>query len=198
MNKKLTNPEQFIIDSLNESADVKRAVAQHCTESITTVCKTIAASFKAGNQLLICGNGGSASDSEHLAGEFTCRLSGEFNRPAMPAVALTANTNFLTAFTNDFGFDRIFERQVEAIGKKGDVLLGISTSGNSENVIKAVKLAKKKGITTVALCGDKGNLVEICDYAICVPTQNNMRIQEAHIVIYHLICYIVEREVYGE
>ncbi len=198
MNKRIEDVSGFIKESFTESAQVKLDVVKHCTADIIKACSAIAKAFKAGNQLLICGNGGSAADSEHLAAEFTCRLSANFNRPALPATALTVNSPYLTAFTNDFGFERIFERQIEAIGKKGDVLIGISTSGNSPNVIKAVELAKKKELVTISLCGNKGKLKELADISICVPSESNMRIQEAHIVIYHTLCHIVEREVYGE
>ena len=127
---------------LLESAETSREVSNRCLGSIVAASELIAGAFRSGSKVLLCGNGGSAADCQHMATEFVSRLTGDFERPGLPAIALTTDTSFLTAYSNDCGFDGIFERQVSALGKTGDVLIGISTSGNSENVIRAVRAAK--------------------------------------------------------
>src|SRR5438046_8721750 len=143
---------------LSAAADVLRLTLDQCGPVILAAADLIAASFQSGGKLLLCGNGGSAADCQHLASEFTCRLSADFVRPALPALALTTDTSFLTAYPNDFEFEGIFARQVQALGKPGDVLLGISTSGGSANVIKAVETARTLDIKTIALTGNRGRL----------------------------------------
>ena len=149
-------------------------------------------------KILFCGNGGSAADSQHIATEFMIRLSHDIERPAMGAIALTTDTSNLTAGGNDIGFENVFARSVEGIGNEGDVLVGISTSGNSENVIRAMKKAKEKKIITVGFLNMKGGkLLKECDYSICIPSENVQRIQESHITVGHILCEITEREIYG-
>src|SRR5437879_5763667 len=143
---------------LHESAAVKLRAVDVCMDSILSAADMITESFRVAGKLLLCGNGGSAADCQHLAAEFTSRLSANFVRPALPAIALTTDTSFLTAYANDFDFEGIFARQVEALGKPGDVLLGISTSGNSKNVIRAVETAKSMGLKTIVLTGSPPTL----------------------------------------
>ena len=151
-------------------------------------------SFEVGNKLLICGNGGSAADAQHLAAEFVIRLSHDIKRPALPAISLTTDTSQLTAGGNDIGFENVFARQVEAYGRSGDILLGISTSGNSKNILRAFKLAKEKKLKTIGLLGaGGGESKKICDISIVIPSNDVQHIQEAHITVEHIICEWVER-----
>jgi D-sedoheptulose 7-phosphate isomerase len=187
----------FIKDSLKESSEIKLKVLESCFDDIMKVSGIIIESIKKGNKLLFCGNGGSAADCQHLATEFMVRLSHDVKRPAIGAIALTTDSSNITAGGNDIGFESIFARNVEGIGNKDDVLIGISTSGNSENIIKAVKKAKEKGIVTIGLLGKTGGkLKNECDYSICVPSENVQRIQESHITVGHILCEITEREIY--
>ncbi len=182
---------------LLESADVKRRVAEACADAVVAAADLIAAAFRAGGKLLICGNGGSAADCQHMAAELVSRLTKEFERPGLPAIALTTDTSFLTAFANDCGFDGIFDRQVRALGKPGDVLLGISTSGNSPNVIQAVTAAQALRMRTVALTGAGGRLASMADVAISVPSGDTQYIQESHLAIEHIVCGLVERDLFA-
>jgi D-sedoheptulose 7-phosphate isomerase len=156
----------------------------------------IVQAFRAGGKLLLCGNGGSAADCQHMAAEFVSRLTKTFERPGLPAIALTTDSSFLTAYANDCGFDGVFERQVQALGQPGDVVLGISTSGNSPNVVRAVRRARAAGLRSIALTGDGGLLGSLADVAIAVPSTDTQHIQEAHLAIEHLICWLVERELF--
>lgn len=157
-------------------------------EAIGMACKT---AIETGHKILLCGNGGSAADSQHIAAEFVGRFVKE--RCSLPAIALTTDTSILTAVGNDYGYDQIFLRQVEGLGQAGDVLIGISTSGNSANVVKAVELAKTMGIQTFAFTGDGGGkLKELCDLTLAVPTKTTTRVQEMHILAGHIICELVE------
>ncbi len=147
-----------------------------------------------GRKILICGNGGSAADSQHMAAEFVGRFVKE--RQSLPALALTVDTSLLTAVGNDYGFDCVFSRQVEGLGQEGDVLIAISTSGNSANVVKAVKTAKEKGIYVIALTGENGGiLAKESDFCLAVPSQVTARIQEMHIMIIHMICEVAEADI---
>ena len=184
---------------LLESAEVKRQVAENCIEAILAAADLIADTFRSGGKVLLCGNGGSAADCQHMAAEFVSRLSKDFDRPALPAIALTTDTSFLTAFTNDCGFDGVFERQIEGLGKPGDVLVAISTSGNSPNVIRAVEAAKAKNIRTIGLTGNGGSaLSRLAHIAISVPSANTQFIQEAHLAIEHTICELVEHSLFSQ
>lgn len=160
---------------------------------IVDAARLIADAFRSGGKLLLCGNGGSAADCQHMAAEFTSILTKDFNRPGLPAIALTTDTSFLTAFSNDSGFEGIFSRQVQALGKPGDVLVAISTSGNSPNVVRAVETARSGGVRTIALTGSGGRLKQMTDIAIAVPSTATSHIQEAHLAIEHIICDVVER-----
>jgi D-sedoheptulose 7-phosphate isomerase len=179
------------------TAKVMWLTLDDCAPAILAAADLIVESLRSGGKLLLCGNGGSAADCQHLATEFTCRLSADFARPALPALALTTDTSFLTACTNDFDFECVFARQVEALGKSGDVLLGISTSGASENVIIALEAARSLGIKTIALTGDHGPLRDVADVAVCVPSACTAHIQEAHLAIEHIVCHLVERALFA-
>jgi phosphoheptose isomerase len=181
---------------LHQSADTKRRTAEVCDDAIIAAADLIAQTFRAGAKVLLCGNGGSAADCQHMATEFVSRLTKDVERPGLPAIALTTDTSFLTAFANDCGFDGVFERQVEALGQPGDLLIGISTSGNSPNVVRAVRRARSDGLRSVVLTGAHGQLASLADVAIAVPSTDTQHIQEAHLAIEHLLCWLVERDLF--
>jgi D-sedoheptulose 7-phosphate isomerase len=183
---------------LSESNAVRQLVMERCASQIVDAARIVAAAYRDGKKLLLCGNGGSAADCQHMAAEFVSRLTKEVQRRALPALALTTDTSFLTAFANDCGYEGIFERQVEALGESGDVLLSISTSGSSKNVVRAMTLATQKGLRTIALIGEGGIMKEMADVAITVPSGQTQYIQESHLSIEHLICELVERELFSE
>ena len=176
---------------LEESARVKRALAEQSADAIARAAGIVAESLRQGGRVLLFGNGGSAADSQHIAGEFCGRLSRE--RPALPAIALTANTSDLTALGNDYGFERVFARLVEAHGRTGDVAIAISTSGNSPNVLAAVDTARAAGLRTIAFTGrGGGKLAGRVDLALVVPSDDTQRIQESHIAIGHALAELVD------
>ena len=183
---------------LQTSADTLRRTAEQCGSAIVVAAERIAQCFTSGGKLLLCGNGGSAADCQHLAAEFTCRLSKDFTRPGLPALALTTDTSFLTAYANDFDFDGIFARQVQVLGKPGDILIAISTSGSSPNVITAAEAARRQALGTIALTGESGRLRHLVDVAICIPGTDTQHVQEAHLAVEHLLCHLAERMVFGE
>lgn len=164
-------------------------------DTIIKIATQMVKAFRRGNKVLLFGNGGSAADAEHIA----CEMAGKFSiyRDPLPAIALTTNTSSLTAIANDFGYDEVFARQLRGLLNKGDVVIGISTSGNSPNVIKAIEEANENGAVTVALTGQGGKLKKIAEYALSIPSTNTPRIQEAHIVAGHIICYLVETALFG-
>src|SRR2546422_9608678 len=182
---------------LRASAETKRRTADECDDAIVAAADLIVRAFRADAKLLLCGNGGSAADCQHMATEFVSRLTKSFERPGLPAIALTTDTSFLTAFANDCGFDGVFERQVQALGRPGDLLIGISTSGNSPNVVLAVKWARTPGLRSVVLTAAQGPLAGLADVAISVPSTDTQHIQEAHLAIEHLICWLVERDLFA-
>ncbi len=174
-----------------DSANLKLRFAQKNAETLSQVVKVIVEAFKAGNKLLLFGNGGSAADAQHLAAEFINRYLIE--RPPLPALALTTDTSVLTSISNDYSFPEVFVKQIKALGKAGDVAIGISTSGTSPNVIKGLKTAKEMGLKTIALVGgDGGELAKIADWALIVESASTPRIQEVHITIGHIICEMVD------
>jgi D-sedoheptulose 7-phosphate isomerase len=180
--------------ALNSSADLKKVVAETMAEQIGEAAEKLATAIRGGGKAIFCGNGGSAADSQHLATELVVRLSGKNNRGALPAISLTTNTSILTACANDFGFDEIFSRQVEALGRPGDILFAISTSGNSENIVRAVKAAQKIGAITIGFLGcGGGRLAKLVDLPLIIPSDNTQRIQECHIAIGHIIIELAER-----
>ncbi len=182
-----------ITEYLNQSIAVKRSVIENNLEPIFASIKMILAALKGGNTIYIAGNGGSAADAQHWAAEFVGRFQKE--RRALPVVALTTNTSIITAIGNDYGFTKIFSRQIEAFAQKGDVFIAVSTSGNSDNLIEALQVAKKSGVGTIALLGASGgNMKEMADISIIIDSPETCFIQEAHIAIEHLIVKLVEVE----
>jgi D-sedoheptulose 7-phosphate isomerase len=185
--------KNLVREKLVEGLAVVEAVAQdpalHAT--LTDAAAVTATALKAGRKLMVAGNGGSAADAQHLVAEFVSRLVAD--RPAMRAVALTTDTSILTAVGNDYGYERIFTRQIEAIGQPGDVFMGISTSGNSPNVLRALELSRTMGIATIGLTGKTGGKMrDLCDYLIAIPSDVTMYIQQAHLALEHIFCLIVE------
>ena len=191
--------QDLVRDRIQSSINVKQALLKDSAfhDLVAQVAMQIVKSLRADGKVLFFGNGGSAADAQHLAAEFTGRYLRE--RRALPALALHANTSALTAIGNDYGFDFVFARQLEALGKEGDVAVGISTSGNSSNVVRAMEVAKSKSIYTVALVGASGGAMkELADCALCMPSNETPRIQECHILTGHLICEIVEEMLFDE
>jgi len=180
---------------LRESGEVKRALAESAAETVARAAGLCIESLRAGGKILLFGNGGSASDAQHIAAELSGRLSRE--RPALAAMALTANSSELTALGNDYGFDHVFTRLVEAHGREGDVAIAISTSGNSPNVLAAVKEARDRGLHTIGLVGKGGGkLAPLVDCAVVVPSDDTQRIQESHITVGHALCELVDEALF--
>lgn len=186
--------QKIIQQRFVEHLEVANAVMQSgILEQIERIATVVKAALANGNKILFCGNGGSAADSQHLAAEFVGRFQKE--RQGLPAIALTVDTSILTAVGNDYGFDKVFVRQVEALGNKGDVLVGISTSGNSPNVVAAIELAKAKGMYCVGMtAAGGGKMATMCDECIAVPAKITARAQEMHILIGHILCELVDGE----
>lgn len=178
-----------VLSALMSSAEVM--------QNFDEILARVVHAFRSRRKLLIAGNGGSAADAQHFAGELVSRFY--FDRPAIAAIALTTDTSVLTAIGNDYGFEKVFSRQIEALGKKGDVFIAISTSGNSLNVLKALEQARLQGLTTIGLTGRSGGLMKpLCDICICVPSESTPRIQECHLVLEHALCACIEEELFGE
>ncbi|NDC36724.1 MAG: SIS domain-containing protein [Proteobacteria bacterium] len=192
------NPVELIQKRLIESNTVRMMVAEQCSANIAQAALLISQAFRNEKKLLLCGNGGSAADCQHLAAEFVSRLTIKVQRRALPAIALTTDTSFLTAYSNDCGYEGVFERQVEALGQAGDVLLGISTSGGSKNVVRAMELGRSKGLSCIALIGEGGVMRSFADVTIAVPSKHTQYIQECHLSIEHLLCELVERELFSD
>jgi D-sedoheptulose 7-phosphate isomerase len=189
---------KFINDSLTESSETKLKIQQECQADILACADIVTNAYRKSKKLLLCGNGGSAADCQHIATEFMIRLSHTIVRPALPAIALTTDSSNLTAGGNDIGYENVFARNVEGLGNEEDVLLVISTSGNSGNLIKAVEKARTKNIKVIAfLGGNGGKLLPLVDKAIVIPSSNTQRIQEGHITVAHIICELVENELYA-
>jgi D-sedoheptulose 7-phosphate isomerase len=183
--------ESIIQKRFKESTEVKNRFLKENLSRLLDVVKLISRCFEAGNKLFFFGNGGSAADAQHLAAEFVNRYI--MDRPPLPAIALTTDASILTSVSNDFSFSEIFSKQLKALGKEGDVAVGISTSGASPNIIKAFEVAKEMGMKTIALTGnDGGSLAKIADFSLIVPSSSTPRIQEAHILIGHILCELVE------
>jgi D-sedoheptulose 7-phosphate isomerase len=169
---------------------------EQLSDTLVTIGKLTADAMRSGHKLLVAGNGGSAADAQHLVAEFVVRFT--VNRPALRAIALTTDSSILTAAGNDFGFDHIFSRQIEALGQPGDVFLGISTSGNSPNILKSLHQAKKMNITTVGFSGNNGGLMRsLCDHNIIIPSSVTANIQESHLALEHIFCMLVECFTFG-
>lgn len=192
----MTSAQKYIKKQFRESAEVKNLMAENLSSEIENVAKQVVSALQNGQKILWCGNGGSAADSQHLSTELMSRL--RFNRPGIPSIALTTDTSFLTAHTNDFDFEDIFSRQIIALGQPGDVLIGISTSGNSKNVLQAIKTASAKKILTIAFSGKTGGeMKKLADCCLTVPSDDTQRIQEGHITIGHILCDLIEKSLYG-
>ena len=189
--------KEKIENIIKASIDTKQQVLENelLLQTINSCIHKIVTAFRSGNKVLFCGNGGSAADAQHLAAEFSGRFYTD--RKALPAEALHCNTSYLTAVANDYSFDVIYSRLIDGIGQHGDVLIGLSTSGNSKNIIKAFETAKEKGMVTIGFTGlTGGQLKSVSDYLINVPSADTPRIQESHILIGHIICQLVEEKIF--
>ena len=188
--------KEDVIKELAESAEVKRAVTEQLADAILKAAQMIIDAYKSGNKVLLVGNGGSAADAQHLATELVGRFMLE--RKALPAIALTTDTSALTAVSNDYGYEKVFSRQIEAQATVGDILLAMSTSGTSPNILAAIEAARAMGMQAIVMTGEKGLPLKEGCLVLAVPSNKSPRIQEAHITIGHVICYLVEKELFGE
>ncbi len=191
--------KQYIYHQIADSAATKQSILENepLLDLLVEVAQKCVEVYKNGKKILIAGNGGSAADAQHFAAELVGRYG--FDRPSLPSLALTTDTSALTAIGNDYGYDYVFSRQLEGLGVQGDLFIGISTSGNSQNVLNAFESAKARGITTVALVGrDGGKMGQMADYAIIIPSEKTPRIQESHLLVEHIICDIIEKEIFGD
>lgn len=188
--------KEAVIKIFEEAARVKIAFAKENADRIVEVVHLIARTFREGHKVILFGNGGSATDASHIAAEFVNRFL--IDRPPLPAIALNTDIAVLTSISNDFGYDQIFSKQLTALGHEGDVVIGISTSGNSPNVIKALDVAKKNGMKTVVLTGGTGGkMTNLADYTFVVPSRHTPHIQETHITLGHILCQLVDEELFG-
>ena len=191
--------KNYIKNQVKLSFETKQAIYENekLLNDIEKVSRLCVELYKNNKKTILAGNGGSAADAQHIAAEMVGRYG--FDRPSLPSLALTTDTSALTAIGNDFGYDKVFSRQLEGMGQDGDLFIGISTSGNSENIINAFNSAKDKNIITVALTGkDGGEMAKIADISLIVPSESTPRIQESHILIGHIICDIIEKEIFGD
>jgi D-sedoheptulose 7-phosphate isomerase len=183
--------ESMASEELLAGVELRQRAARELSAPVAAAARLIAEAYRQGGKLLLCGNGGSAADAQHYATELVARLY-QRERPALAAIALTTDTSALTAIANDYGFEKVFARQVEALGRPGDVLLGISTSGNSANVLAAFEAARSRGMRCVAMTGAHGRMQELADVTLAVPSANTMRIQEIHLALGHILCRLIE------
>lgn len=181
---------ELVLDYAREGTELRERFFKENSQAVVTVGRTLALCLAKGGKILFCGNGGSAADAQHLAAEFINRF--QLERPPLPAIALTTDTSILTAIGNDYGFDQVFVKQVQALGRPGDVLVGITTSGNSPNVVAAMRAARDKGLTTIAMTGKNGEVVQFSDLAILVPSTVTALVQEIHIACGHLMCKLTD------
>lgn len=193
-----TDHRAFITKTIQQSIDLKSSILQHgeILERINEVSNLCIQTLQSGNRILLAGNGGSAADAQHIAAEFVCRFN--FERPGLPALALATNYSMITAAGNDYSFDDVFAREIEANGQPGDLFIGISTSGNSTNILNAMEACRQKQIYRVGLAGEGGKIAEMTDQCIHVPSALTPRIQECHILIGHIICEIVENTLFPQ
>lgn len=195
----MLNAKKLIAASVAESIETKQKLVHEQSAQIEECGKLLASVYEKEGKILFCGNGGSAADSQHIAAELVIRFRSKINRAALPAIALTVDPSMMSAGGNDIGFENVFARLVEAYGKSGDALVAISTSGNSENVIRAVIAAKQQGVLTIGLLGGNGGkLLPLCDRSVVVPSDVTARIQESHILIGHIWCEIIEETIFPE
>lgn len=191
--------KSYVKDQVKKSYETKQAIYanEELLDTIVDVAQRCVDLYKTDKKTMLAGNGGSAADAQHIAAELVGRYG--FDRPSIPSLALTTDTSNLTAIGNDYGYDQVFSRQLEGMGQEGDIFIGISTSGNSVNIVNAFESAKKKGITTVALVGrDGGKMAQMADVSIIIPSNSTPRIQESHILVGHIICDIIEKEIFGD
>jgi D-sedoheptulose 7-phosphate isomerase len=191
--------KEYLIREITKTKETVDAVLQDNTLLSDTikVTEVVLRAIRNGGKIMFAGNGGSAADSQHLAAELVSKLC--YDRPGLPAIALTTDTSALTAIGNDYGYDKSFSRQLDAIGNEGDVFIGISTSGNSANVLLALEAARKKGITTIGFAGGSaGKMPPLCDHILVAPSDETPKIQECHIMLGHIVCALVEEEIFGE
>lgn len=188
--------KNVILNILEAGITAKRSCVESNLDNLITAADMLTACMAAGGKVLIFGNGGSAADAQHLAAEFINRF--QIERPPLAAIALTTDTSVLTSISNDYHFDDIFSKQIKALGKKGDIAWGLSTSGNSPNVVKAVKTAQKIGISTIGMTGRGGELAKCADLVFAVDSDTTARIQETHITLGHILCELLERKLYPE
>lgn len=187
----------FILQQIKDSVEAKERILKDAAliDLIDLIAKDLIAAYRAGKKTLVAGNGGSAADAQHIAAEFVSRFY--FDRPALASIALTVDTSAITAIGNDYGYEYLFSRQLEANAQQGDFYIAISTSGNSKNILKSLETAKRLGVKTIGLTGAKGGkMKEMTDYCICVPSDETPRIQESHILIGHILCAAVEKELF--
>ena len=191
--------KNYIKNQIKKSYETKQNIYNdnELLNKIEQVAEMCVSLYRGSNKTILAGNGGSAADAQHIAAELVGRYG--FDRPSIPSLALTTDTSNLTAIGNDYGYDKVFSRQLEGMGQDGDIFIGISTSGNSANIINAFKSAKEKNIATVALVGkDGGEMAKLADISLVVPSDSTPRIQESHILIGHILCDIIEKEIFGD
>ncbi|CAN7239494.1 D-sedoheptulose-7-phosphate isomerase [Paenibacillus sp. LjRoot56] len=189
----------YISSEILRAMEIKRAISKDSDilRLIEQAARNMIEVYRNGNKIMLGGNGGSAADAQHIAGEFVSRFY--FDRPGLPCIALTTDSSILTAIGNDYGYEQLFARQIQANGQRGDIFIGISTSGNSPNVIRGLEMCRAMGITTIGLTGESGGrMAALCDICIRIPSQETPRIQEAHILIGHILCAIVEESIFGK
>jgi D-sedoheptulose 7-phosphate isomerase len=197
METKTDEEVNLIQKEFQESVDLKNQVKEKLSDKIIEIADVLGECIRNGGKILLCGNGGSAADAQHFAGELVVRLSSDYTRGAIPAIALSSDNFVLTACANDFGFEQVFSRQIEALGKPEDVLLCISTSGSSPNLIKAIEKAEEKRMKTIGLLGkDGGKMAKSTDFCLVVPSQKTQRIQEVHITICHVLTSLIEKALF--
>ena len=191
--------KNYVKDQIKKSYETKQAIYENeiLIDKIVQVAKKCVELYRGNNKTILAGNGGSAADAQHIAAELVGRYG--FDRPSIPSLALTTDTSNLTAIGNDYGYDKVFSRQLEGMGQDGDIFIGISTSGNSQNIINAFEVAEYKNIFTVALVGkDGGKMAKMADLSIVIPSDSTPRIQESHILIGHILCDIIEKEIFAD
>ena len=189
----------YINDQLNESISVQKEILQNKSllDVIERASVTCIESLKKGNKILLAGNGGSAADSQHIAGELVSRFA--FDRPGLSAIALTTDTSIMTAIGNDYGYESLFSRQIQAVGNEGDIFIAYSTSGESPNILKAIEDAKINKLISIGMTGQtNGSMNKLCDFLIEIPSKDTPKIQEGHLVVGHIICGIIEQEIFGK
>jgi D-sedoheptulose 7-phosphate isomerase len=190
--------KNYFLEQLTQTSSIIDAMKRDSLllETMAAVANVCVNSLLSGGKILLAGNGGSAADAQHIAGELVSRFA--FDRPGLPAIALTTDTSIITAIANDYGYEKLFERQIQALGNSGDVFVAYSTSGSSKNIVTALKEAKRKQIVTVGVTGkNEGPMNEYCDYVFAVPSSLTPKIQEGHLVIGHTLCGLIEKEIFG-